>query len=90
MKLIKFLLSFILIMLVGSVFSQQLPVKTTEIQTKTNLTDPAKKNNIKSVPKAQLQQSQLKKITQTKQKIQAQKLKTAIRKSNMVRKKGKK
>jgi len=90
MKLVRFSLSFIFIMLVGSVFSQQPPVKTTEIQTKTNQADPTKKNNIKTVPKAQLQQSQLKKINQTKSKIQVQKLKTAIRKSSIVRKKGKK
>ncbi len=91
MKLVKLILLSFFISITGMAFSQD-PIKpvsqdqSKKTTTKTN----TEKNNIKTVPQSKLQQSQLKKINQSKSKLQAQKLKKAIRKSSIIRKKGRK
>lgn len=87
MKMIRFFLLSCLLSVTGLVYSQQTEKKVTETQkNKVTLKSPQKNNNIKTVPKAKLKQSQLKKINQNKSKLQSQKLKKAIRRSNIRRK----
>ncbi len=91
MKPVRLILLSLFILIVGVAFSQE-PTKpvTQEQSKKTTAKTNTQKNNIKTVPKTKLQQSQLKKINQSKAKLQSQKLKKAIRKSSIVRKKGRK
>ncbi len=88
MKFVKFFLLSFFILIGGLAFSQQTTKKATEIQSKktTAQQNTQKKNDIKTVPKSKLQQSQLKKINQNKSKLQTQKLKKAIRRNNIKRK----
>lgn len=86
MKFIKYLLIIFFIQISSLAFSQQPPVKKVETQNKKTKENITQKANIKAVPKANLQQSQLKKINQNKARLQSQKLKKAIRKSQVMRK----
>jgi hypothetical protein len=90
MKLVKLILLSFFISIAGAVFSQETTKTTTQAQSNSKTTTSTQKNNIKTVPKSKLQQAQLKKINQRKSKLQSQKLKKAIRKSSIVRKKGRK
>jgi len=90
MKPLRFLLLGFFISVTITIFGQDIPKKTAVIQDKNLQVKPVPKDNIKSVPKATLQQLQLKKINQNKAKLQSQQLKKAVRRSNIVRKLGRK
>ena len=88
MRFVKLIILSFFILLGSTMFGQQTTKKATEIQSKktTAQQNNKKKNNIKTVPKAQVQQSRLKKINQNKSRLQTQKLKKAIRRNKIKRK----
>jgi hypothetical protein len=91
MKLIRYLVLSLFILVSGMTYSQEAETKITKLKkdqnlNKSNTKSAQKNNNIKTVPKAKLKQSQLKKINQNKSKLQSQKLKKAIRRSKIRRK----
>ena len=77
-------------MVSGMTYGQEAEKKVTELKKDQNptktITKSAQNNNIKTVPKSKLKQSQLKRINQNKSKLQTQKLKKAIRRSKIRRK----
>ncbi len=91
MQLIRYLVLSFLILVSGLIYAQETEQKTTtqkkeQVPVSTDQKKTNNNNNIKTVPQAKLKQSQLKKINQTKAKLQAQKLKKAIRRSKIKRK----
>lgn len=87
MKFYKiFLLNFFIIT-AGIAFGQQSPPKkSTEIPKQSTIVSAQKNNTIKTVPKSNFKQAQLKKMNQAKAKMQSQNLKKAIRKATIMRK----